>query len=64
MKLVDYLKEKSIDILLVQEHYIKSLGRIEYLLQYYNVVLNASILLKGGTLILIDKRLPCRIFRS
>ena len=64
MKLVDYLKAKSIDILLVQEHNIKSLGKIEYLLQYYNVVLNASILLKGGTLILVDKKLPANICRT
>ena len=64
MKLVNYLKSKSIDIVLVQEHNIKSLGKIEYLLQHYNVILNKSILLKGGTLILIDKRLPARVCRS
>ena len=63
MKLVNYIKGKSIDILLVQEHNIKSLGKIEYLLQHYNVVLNTSILQKGGTLILIDKRLPAKICR-
>ena len=63
MKLVNYLKGKSIDIVLIQEHNIKSLDKIEYLLQFYNVILNKSVLLKGGTLILINKRLPATICR-
>ena len=64
MKLVNYLKGKSIDIVLIQEHNIKFLDKIEYLLKYYNVILNKSVLLKGGTLILIDRRLPATIRRS
>ena len=64
MKLVNYLKEKAIDIILIQEHNIKSIGKIEYLLQHYNTIINKSILLKGGTLILIDKKLPARVCRS
>ena len=58
MKLVTFLKNKSIDIALLQEHNIKYIGKIEYIIKYYHVILNKSILLKGGTLILIDKRLP------
>ena len=49
---------------MLQEHNIKSLEKIEYLSKHYNIILNKSILLKGGTLILIDKRLPSRICRS
>ena len=64
MKLVVFLKDKSIDIALLQEHNIKHIGKIEYLLNYYHVILNKTILLKGGTLILIDKRLPANIRRS
>ena len=55
IKLVTYLKEKSIDIVMLQEHNIKSFEKIEYLNKFYNMILNKSILLKGGTLILIDK---------
>lgn len=44
MKLVKYLKEKSIDIALIQEHNIKSKEKIEYLLQFYTVILNKTIL--------------------
>ena len=64
MKLVKFLKEKAIDIALIQEHNIKSKEKIEYLLQFYNIILNKSILSKGGTLILIDKRLPARVCSS
>ena len=63
IKLVKYLQEKSIDIVFIQEHNIKCLQKIEYLLKFYNIILNKSILLKGGTLIMIDKRLPARICR-
>ena len=64
MKLVKYLYEKSINIIMIQEHNIKSIAKIEYLMKYYNAILNQSILLKGGTLILIDKRLPAKVCRS
>ena len=64
MKLVTFLKGKSIDIALLQEHNIKYRTKIEYLLEFYNVILNKSILLKGGTMILIDKRLPAEICRG
>ena len=63
-KFLTYLKEKSIDIVMVQEHNIKNIAKLECLLEYYNVILNQSILLKGGTLILIDKRLPAKVCRS
>ena len=64
MKLVEFLKSKSIDIAMLQEHNIKFMSKIEYLLKFYNVILNKSILLKGGTLILIDKKLPATVCRS
>ena len=49
---------------MIQEHNIKSVQKIEYLLQFYNIILNKSILLKGGTMILIDKKLPATISTS
>ena len=44
---------------MIQEHNIKDDKKIEYLAEFYHIVLNKSILLKGGTLIVIDKKLPC-----
>ena len=34
---------------------------MEYLTEFYHIILNKSILLKGGTLIAIDKKLPSTI---
>ena len=61
IKLVSYLKQNLIDIAMIQEHNIKDERKIEYLTEFYHVILNKSILLKGGTLIAIDKKLPCTI---
>ena len=63
MKLATYLKEKFINIAMIQEHNIKTIAKLEYLLKYYTIILNESILFKGGTLILIDKQLPAKISR-
>ena len=46
---------------MIQEHNIKDVTKIEYLAEFYHIILNKSILLKGGTLIAIDKRLPATI---
>ena len=43
---------------MIQEHNIKDVKMIEYLKIYYHVILNKSILSKGGTLIIVDKKLP------
>ena len=61
IKLVSYLKQNFIDIAMIQEHNIKDHRKIEYLAEFYHIILNKSILLKGGTLIAIDKKLPCNI---
>ena len=61
IKLDKYLKHKGIQIAALQEHNIKSKTKLEYLDKFYHVILNNSIQLKGGTLILIDKRLPTSI---
>ena len=64
IKLVSFLKDNSIDIAMIQEHNVKDMKKIEYLNAYYHIILNRSILLKGGTLIAIDKRLPSTITHS
>ena len=53
IKLVSFLQENSIDIAMIQEHNVKDLKKIDYLNQFYHIILNKSILLKGGTLIAI-----------
>ena len=55
IKLVTYLNEKSVNIAMIQEHNVKSLDKLEYILKYYTVILNKSILFKGGIIILIEK---------
>ena len=56
IKLVTYLNEKSVNIAMIQEHNVKSLDKLEYILKYYTVILNKSILFKGGIIILIEKK--------
>ena len=63
IKLVEYLKQNSINIAAIQEHNIKLISKLEYLNKYYHILINNSILLKGGTLILLDRRLPISIGR-
>ena len=46
---------------MIQEHNVKNTNKIEYLKQFYHVIVNKTILSKGGTLIIIDKRLPSTI---
>ena len=63
IKLVEYLRHNGIQIAAIQEHNIKLLSKLEYLNKYYHLLLNKSILLKGGTLTIIDRRLPISIGR-
>ena len=58
MKLVSFLQSNYVDIALIQEHNVKDIKKIEYLNHSYHVIVNKSILFKGGTLIIIDKKLP------
>ena len=58
MKLVSFLQSNCVDIAMIQEHNVKDIKKIEYLKHSYHVILNKSILFKGGTLIIIDKKLP------
>ena len=64
IKLVSFLRQYSIDIAMLQEHNIKDKKKLEYLNIHYHIILNTSILSKGGTLIAIDKKLPCTITSS
>ena len=46
---------------MLQEHNVKNLKKIEYFNQFYHLILNKSILSKGGTLIAINKKLNSTI---
>ena len=63
VKLVEYLRQNGSHIIAIQEHNVKSISKLDYLNKYYHIILNSSILLKGGTLILLDKRIPLSIGR-
>ena len=46
---------QKLDVVLLQEHNIKEIRTLEYITKYFDIVLNTSPLLKGGTCILIRK---------
>ena len=62
LMLIDFMKYNKIDILLVQEHNIRdTVSIISELNDQYHVLINLSIAHKGGTAILLDKRLDLKI---
>lgn len=61
IKIVEFLNKNRIQIAAIQEHNIKLISKIEYLNKFYHIIINKSIQLKGGTLILIDRQLPVSI---
>ena len=64
VKLKNFLKHKGIHIATIQEHNIKSISKLDYLNTFFHIIINKSIQLKGGTLILIDRQLPISIGRT
>ena len=63
MNLIDFMLLERLDIILVQEHNIKDLSRLEYIDKHYNILLNASFLLKGGTAILVNRVSSVKILK-
>ena len=59
----NYIVQHKLDMLLVQEHNIREDGKVSYLENYYDVIMNKSINFKGGTCILIKKSTGCEIER-
>ena len=51
----------NIEIALIQEHNVKSLNSLEYLAKFYKIFLNPTICIKGGTAIMITKKLDVAI---
>merc|ERR1712105_236575 len=61
MKLHSFIKYNKIDIVLIQEHNVKSLSTLDYLTKYLKITLNPTINIKGGTAIMIDRKLDIDI---
>ena len=58
-QLIDFMKYNYIDILLLQEHNIRDPGAVTKDLENYcHLSINYAICSKGGTVILINKKLP------
>ena len=61
IKFHSFLTYHRIDIVLVQEHNVKDKCTIAYLDNFYTVILNPSINIKGGTAIMLNKKLDFEI---
>ena len=60
--MLNFVKYNKIDILLLQEHNIRKENVIcKEILDEYNFEINYAISLKGGTAIMITKRMPIEI---
>ena len=60
--ILKFIKQHNIDILMIQEHNLKSLDNIdEDFAREFNIVINFTINIKGGTAILIKKSLPIKV---
>ena len=61
-QIINHVKQHNIDILMLQEHNLKSLDNIdENFSKEFNIVINYTINIKGGTAILFRKSLPIKI---
>ena len=62
LQLINFVKYNKIDILFIQEHNIRKENVIcEKLLDEFHFELNYAIALKGGTAIMINKKIPLKI---
>ena len=55
MKVVSLAMYHKIDILMMQEHNVKDISGLQYLSNFFDIVFNATLNLKGGTVICINK---------
>ena len=60
--LFDFIKTNNYKIICLQEHNIKDKSKlINIFYEHFDIVINESINLKGGTAVLIDKSMDCNI---
>ena len=62
LQLIDFVNTHNIDILMLQEHNLKSLDKIHHLFNsYFHIYVNPTINSKGGTAIIIKRSLPITV---
>ena len=62
--LFDFIKVNKLNFICLQEHNIKDKNKLlDMFYEHFDVVINECISLKGGTAILIDKSLECKILQ-
>ena len=62
--LFDFIKVNKLNFICLQEHNIKDKNKLlDMYYEHFDVVINECISLKGGTAILIDKSLECKILQ-
>ena len=62
LHILNFVKQHNIDILMVQEHNLKSLDNIDdTFFKEFKIVINYTINIRGGTAILIKSSLPIKI---
>ena len=61
MKLVSLAKYHKIDVLLIQEHNVKDVKTLNHLSSYFEIILNPTNNIKGGTAIFICKNCPFEV---
>ena len=58
-----FIIQHKLDIVYIQEHNIREDGKIAFLEMFYEVIMNKSVNMKGGTCILIKKSLTYKVER-
>ena len=60
--LINHMEYNKIDIMLLQEHNIREIGKInKELNDKYQIIINLAIHHKGGTAILLNRKLVARL---
>ena len=63
-KLISLAQYHKFDVLMLQEHNVKDILNLHVLNNYFEIILNPSHNLKGGTAICVDKKLPCEVIST
>ena len=58
-----FIIQHKLDIIYLQEHNLREDGKIQFLERFYDIILNKSVNMRGGTCIIIRKSLNCTIER-
>ena len=62
LQLIDFVNSHNIDILMLQEHNLKSLDNVHYMFKsFFHIYVNPTINSKGGTAITIKRSLPITV---